>query len=128
MKVLYVTYCAKHKNDFLKGMNVKVKPDQLYISSRIVEFVNYCKQRKVDWAIFSDLYGLWFPNKKHEWYEMPPDFVTADDLILLLKDFLKRTKRYDIIYFYHPAKWPLHPVYQKVIEASDKVKLISILE
>ena len=41
--------------------------------------MNKCKEKKVEWAIFSDLYGIWFPSIKHEWYEKPPNTVTEEE-------------------------------------------------
>jgi len=34
--------------------------------------MNRCKEKRVEWAIFSNLYGVWFPNVEHEWYEKNP--------------------------------------------------------
>ena len=43
--------------------------------------------RVVDWAIFSDLYGVWFPDVRHPWYEKNPATVTESEFRGLVNDF-----------------------------------------
>jgi len=45
-----------------------VTPDKLYTDAPIQRFMAACKRCDVKWAIFSDLYGVWFPDVTHEWY------------------------------------------------------------
>jgi hypothetical protein len=70
---IYLTYCARDKNDVYKGTGEKVFPDQLYISDRVQNFIAHCKDRGVCWAILSDKHGVWFPDVKHKWYDKAPD-------------------------------------------------------
>ena len=35
--------------------------------------------RGVNWAIFSDKYGVWFSNGLHEWYEKNPNKITEEE-------------------------------------------------
>lgn len=46
-----------------------------------------CKAKNVRWAIRSDLYGIWFPEIRHEWYEKDSDTVTDAEFSALLRDF-----------------------------------------
>ena len=39
---------------------------------------------RVKWAIFSDYYGIWFADEKHQWYEKNPDTVTNEEYKKLL--------------------------------------------
>lgn len=73
---IYITHCSAKKDDSLKNTGRKVTPDKLYIATPTQRFMNKCKEKKVNWAIFSDLYGVWFPDIEHEWYEKDPDTVT----------------------------------------------------
>jgi hypothetical protein len=84
---IYSTHCSAQKSDALKASGLKVPPDQLYTASTIRAFIEQCKEKRVDWAILSDLYGVWFPNVKHEWYEKHPDTVTPDEFDQILKGF-----------------------------------------
>jgi len=61
---LYLTYCSAKKR---KGIHT---PDNLYISDRISKFINRCTVLDVDWAIFSALYGLFFPREKKKDYNV----------------------------------------------------------
>ena len=61
---IYITHCSARKNDALRKTGEKVTPDKLYTSPRIQRFMHACMDRKVQWAIFSDLYGMWFPDVK----------------------------------------------------------------
>jgi hypothetical protein len=88
-----------------------------------------CKAAKVDWAIFSDQYGVWFPQIKHVWYEQDPEKVTDAEFDELLRNFDETLSNYDEIFFYHnPGRF--HPLYRRLIRATrlvDKVSLISHL-
>lgn len=43
----------------------------------------------VEWAIFSDLYGVWFPDVEYEWYEKDPGTATEEEFSKLLEGFLR---------------------------------------
>ncbi len=73
-----------------------------------------CKKRHVRWAILSDLYGVWFPHVKHEWYEKSPDSVTPEEFRALLCDFDWKLKRYkEIWFYYHPGRF--HSLYKRLL-------------
>jgi len=97
---IYLTHCTRKKDDSLKHTGEKVTPDRLYQGKFVGAFVRTCKQRGVDWAKFSDLYGVWFPHVKHEWYEKHPSSVTDSEFWELVKDFDEKLARYDEIWFY----------------------------
>lgn len=61
---LYLTYCSAKKR---KGIHT---PDTLYISNRISSYIERCRIVGVDWAIFSALYGLIFPEEKKKDYNV----------------------------------------------------------
>lgn len=84
---IYITHCSAKKDDSLKNTGRKVTPDKLYIATPTQRFMSKCKEKKVNWAIFSDLYGVWFPDIEHEWYEKDPDTVTEQEFRNLVKDF-----------------------------------------
>jgi len=98
---IYATHCSAKKNNSLKDSGEKVAPDELYTSRRIQRFMGVCKSKRANWAIFSDLYGVWFPTVEHRWYEKPPSSVTEKEFIGLLSDFDKQLRSYDEIWFYY---------------------------
>jgi len=113
---IYLTHCCASKNEQLKGTDIRVTPDKLYTSSRTQKFMNTCKETKVNWAILSDKYGIWFPNIKHMWYEKHPKTVTESELEALVKDFEQKLEQYDEIYFYyHPGRF--HKLYKRLLES-----------
>ena len=68
---------------------------------------------KVDWAIFSDKYGVWFPKARHLWYEKDPDSVSDMEFKQLLDNFDRELKDYNEIWFYHnPGRF--HPLYRRL--------------
>lgn len=114
---IYITHCSAKKKDSLEGTGKSVSPDSLYTSTPIQRFIKRCKREEVRWAIFSDLYGVWFPDKKRPWYEKSPDSVTQEELEHLVSDFDKKLFKYKNIFFYHnPGRF--HPLYKKVIRKS----------
>jgi len=46
---------------------------------------------------FSDRYGVWFPQVRHEWYEKDPDTVTESEFSALLRDFDEKLAGYSEI-------------------------------
>ena len=90
-------------------------PDRLYTAKPIQRFMRRCIEIGVNWAIFSDLYGVWFPSERHEWYNKPPGRVTEQEIIELLSDFNQQLSNYDEIWFYyHPSR--IHPLYLRLLE------------
>ncbi|MCL4417808.1 MAG: hypothetical protein M1365_14150 [Actinobacteria bacterium] len=76
----------------------------------------------MNWAIFSDLYGIWFPYIEHEWYEKDPNRVTEKEYKNLLNDFDQKLQDYDEIRFYHnPGRF--HSLYKRLI-SEPKLKII----
>jgi hypothetical protein len=65
---IYLTHCSATKDDSLKGTGLKITPEQLYKARPTQSFMKRCKSLGVHWAIFSDYYGVWFPEIKREWY------------------------------------------------------------
>jgi hypothetical protein len=124
---IYITHCSAKKNDDFKDSNKEIFPDKLYTSKRIRAFMNRCKEKKVQWAIFSDLYGIWFPEEKHAWYDKSPDSVMEEEYHSLLNNFNQRLLHYDEIWFYHnPGRF--HPLYKKLLKDSalkNKIHLFS---
>jgi hypothetical protein len=115
---IYITHCSAKKRGSLRYTGKKVCPDKLYASSRIQRFMSRCKGQKVKWAIFSDLYGVWFSHEKRSWYEKPPDEVTGHEFRALVRNFDRRLRRYNSIYFYHhPARF--HRLYRRLIRWSS---------
>lgn len=95
------------------------------------DFMRPCKAKGACWAIFSDEYGVWFPEVKHPWYEKNPDDVTFAQFALLLRDFDEKLSTYAEIYFYHTADKALHQLYAGLLERSSlavRVKKITDLE
>jgi hypothetical protein len=123
---VYLTYCAREKEDSYKETKEKMFPDQLYKSTRIQEFMNQCKDRGIRWAILSDKHGVWFSNVKHKWYDKPPDCVTPDEFSELLRKVNEKLSGYSEILFYcDPSS--LHPLYDRLLketELADRVKII----
>jgi hypothetical protein len=89
-----------------------------------------CKQKQVDWAILSDLYGVWFPDVEHGWYEKHPNTVTEEEFDAIVKDFQRKLESYKEIWFYFNGE-SFHSFYQRVLQATnlkDRVKLFCELE
>lgn len=98
---IYLTHCSAKKDDSLKNSGRKVPPDKLYTATPTQRFMNKCKETHVNWAIFSDLYGVWFPDIEHKWYEKDPNTVTEKEFYQLLDDFNRKLQRYEEIWFYY---------------------------
>lgn len=61
---LCVTYCAKNK------WEGTLPPDALYVSQRIHRFASHCKAERLNWAILSAKYGLFFPEESRDEYNV----------------------------------------------------------
>jgi hypothetical protein len=127
--VIYITHCSAKKNKDFKGTNHKVTPDLLYTATPIQRFMNKCKNKKINWAIFSDKYGVWFSHIPHEWYEKNPNKVTEQEFNELIRNFDTSLRQFDEVYFYcNPGRF--HKLYKRLLESSElnsKIKLITHL-
>lgn len=124
MTRIYVTHCSHKKDNRYKETGEAISPDLLYTATPTQRFMARCKARGVRWAIFSDQYGVWFPEKKHEWYEKDPNKVTEDEFSKLVRDFDNKLARYsEICFYYNPGRF--HPLYARLLDRSmlaDRVK------
>lgn len=124
MTRIYITHCSAKKDDSLKNTGRKVPPDKLYKAMPTQRFMNKCKQKKVNWAIFSDLYGVWFSNEKHKWYEKDPSKVSDQGFEALVTNFEQKLKEYNEVWFYYnPGRF--HWLYKRLLQETklkDKVK------
>ena len=121
-KRIYITHCSAKKDNSLKDTGQKVFPDELYTATPAQRFMKKCKKVDVNWAIFSDLYGVWFPDIKHEWYEKNPGKVTEQEFSDLLHNFKSMLDCYDEIYFYHnPGRF--HKLYKRLINNNNLADL-----
>jgi len=127
MRIIYLTHCCAKKDDSLRGSRKKVTPDKLYQSTPIQRFINECKKKGVEWAIFSDKYGVVFPNQEIEWYDKHPSKVTDEEFKELLKDFDQKLAAYDEIWFYYnPGRF--HRLYERLLNESklrDRIRLFT---
>jgi hypothetical protein len=101
MTRIYITHCSHKKDDRYKGTGEAVSPDSLYTATLTQRFLTRCKARGVRWAIFSDLYGVWFPEVRHQWYNKDPSKVTEAELAKLIRDFDDTLASYSEIFFYY---------------------------
>jgi len=114
---IYVTHCTGIKDDSYRFSNAPLYPEQLYRSTPTQRFIARCKKAEVKWAIFSDKYGLWFPEIKKRWYDKHPDTVTEKQFAELLFGFDENLKDFSEIWFYNNPSW-FHPLYQRIIAKS----------
>lgn len=126
---IYITHCYAKKDNSLKNTGKKVTPDKLYTATPTQRFMNKCKAMKVNWGIFSDSYGVWFPDIEHEWYEKDPNMVTEQEFKILVNDFEQKLQNYDEIWFYYnPGRF--HSLYKRLLQETKlagKVKLFTHL-
>jgi hypothetical protein len=114
---IYVTHCSHKKNDSLKGTGVAAPPQEVYTATPTQRFMARCSAAGVKWAIFSDLYGVWFPEVRNPWYEKDPNTVTESEFQALLDNFEAVLAPFDEIHFYYnPGRF--HGLYQRLIESS----------
>jgi hypothetical protein len=123
---LFFTFCSGKKNESLRRSGKKVTPDLLYTSLRVQSFIARCKANDVCWAIFSDEYGIWFPETKHEWYELSPkDALRRGDFPRLLADFDEKLKDFDVIHFCPgTGEDHIHRLYRNLVRDSSLKKKI----
>jgi len=119
MKRIYVTHCSREKDSTLEQSGEKVTPDRLYTSTGLQRFIRHCNERGYDWAILSDHYGVVFKDEPIAWYNKPPDSVTEEEFIELLRSFVTRLKPYDEIYFHHRAS-ETHPVFSRIVNQAKE--------
>jgi hypothetical protein len=129
MGLIYLTHCSHKKEARCKQSREAVPPDVLYTARPTQRFMQRCKNKNVRWAIFSDKYGVWFPEVRHEWYEKDPNTVTEAEFVALLGDFDEKLNAYPQICFYHnPGRF--HPIYGRLLLQSalaGRVKKITHL-
>ena len=127
---IYLTHCTGIKDNLIKDTGKKVGPDSFYQSIPIKRFFGRCKDQKVEWAVFSDKHGIWFPGTKHSWYDKHPDTVSADEFKSLVENFDDNLMNFTEIWFYNNPAW-FHKLYKKVLKKSSlhsRIKLFSHLE
>lgn len=124
----FITYCSAKKDDSLKGTGIEVTPDDLYIGkTRIQPFMRACRQQRVRWAIFSDLYGIWFSDEKHSWYEKSPNDVTETEYRALLNNFDNKLGQFNEIYFYRPNPRRFHTLYERILRETSLIDRVQII-
>jgi hypothetical protein len=83
-----------------------------------------CKEKGVNWAIFSDKYGVWFPDEMHEWYDLHPKYAKVN-LGQLINNFDDRLEQYNEIWFYYnPGRF--HPLYRNLLNRTNLKKRIKV--
>jgi len=124
---IFLTHCSAKKNDI--SVDESVTPDLLYSAAFIQRFIKRCNDKNNKWAIFSDLYGVWFPDVKHPMYDKHPGSVTNEEFKVLLDNFSINLVKYDeIIFYYNPGRF--HPIYDKILNETslkNKVRRITHL-
>ncbi len=119
MKRIYITHCSAKKDDSLRGTGIEVTPDRLYTAIPLQRFVKRCKEMDVEWAIFSDKYGIVFPWERIKWYDKHPNSVTPEEFRSLVENFVEKLSTYDEIWFYYnPGRF--HSLYRKLVEEVTK--------
>ena len=131
---IYITHGSTQKDDSLKNTNKKAYPDKLYTSALAQGFMWRCKLKKVNWAILSSFYGIWFPNMKYKWYEKYPSSIVKRGIVKdsekfneLLIDFDQKLHDFSEIWFYCNPK-RLHSLYKELLHETslkDKIKIFS---
>jgi len=114
---IYITPCSKEKEESYRLSGDLAPPDLLYTSGFIQGFMQRCKTKRVRWAIFSDLYGIWFPEIERAWYEKDPATVSEDEYSSLLRGFDERLEPYEQIWFYYDPNLSL-PLHKRLLNAS----------
>ena len=118
MPRVYITHCCRKKDEQYRETGEFVSPDLLYTSTATQRFMTQCKARGVRWTIFSDLYGVWFPEVRHKWYEKDPNTVDEVEFLALLRDFDEKLTAFSEILFYHnPGRF--HLMYVRLLDQSQ---------
>ena len=129
MEEIFITHCSGKKDENLKTTGEKVTPNLFYIGPRKQGFMKKCKDSNVNWAIFSDKYGIWFSHEKRGWYNKPPNTVTEEEFEILVKNFEEKLADFKKIYFYYnPARF--HRLYKKLlttVNLKERIVLITHL-
>lgn len=126
---IYLSPCCAEKEPALKGTGKAVTPDKLYTGTTVRRFMDECQRCNVRWAIFSDLYGVWFPQVPHQWYEKDPDMLTEAEFEALRKNFDEQLSTFSDIRFYN-ASGDLHPFHRRLLletTLAEKVTLFTHL-
>ena len=130
MMRVYLTHCSAEKEPTLKESGKTATPDDLYTNSQIQQFMMRCKERGVSWGVLSDLYGVYWSDERHSWYEKHPDTVKQHEEDKIIQDFERKLSHYDEIWFYIRPK-SFHPFYARVLERivlADKIRTFEDLE
>ena len=102
----------------------------MYTATPIQRFMLKCKDLGVNWAVFSDRYGVWFSNIEHEWYEKDPNDVTKEEFRKLVEDFDYELSRFEEIWFYYnPGRF--HRLYKRLLRTTslkNRIRLFTHLE
>lgn len=129
MTRIYVTHCSHKKDEHYKETGEAIFPDLLYTARPTQKFMTRCKEGGVRWAIFSDLYGVWLPQVRHEWYEKDPNKVSKAEFLALVRDFDEKLASYsEICFYYNPGRF--HRLYARLLDRSvlaGRVKRITHL-
>ena len=129
MSKIFVTHCSRKKDDSLRDTGKAVTPEELYTAQPLRRFVRTCKDAGVEWAIFSDKYGIVFPSEKIEWYNKSPNEVSEKEFQKLLQNFVSRLSAYEEVWFYHYGRFHPHPLYKTLATEArlrgTKVRLFS---
>lgn len=127
---IYITHCSAKKDNALINSGKKVTPEKLYTATPTQRFMRRCVEQGVDWAIFSDMYGVWYCDETREWYDKHPDSVTKIEFEYLLNDFDTKLQKYDEIWFYYnPGRF--HNLYRRLLSKSklkNKFKLFTHID
>ena len=89
-----------------------------------------CKDAKVNWAIFSHNYGIWFSKDFHDWYEKNPNTITDDEFKKMVRDFDEKLHGFDEIWFYYNLG-RFHSLYKRLLDETtlkNKIKTFTHLE
>ncbi|PCH96872.1 MAG: hypothetical protein COB85_03150 [Bacteroidetes bacterium] len=120
---IYLTHCTGIKDNSIKETKEKITPDRFYQSLPMQRFIAKCKSQNVEWAIFSDKYGIWFPDVKRGWYDKHPDSVSTTEFNLLVENFDNNLNNFSEIWFYNNPAW-FHELYKKILVQSSLKKKI----
>src|SRR5262249_49185400 len=95
---IYITHCSGQKDDSLECSRRKLPPQSLYTGARTQRFMARCAAQGVRWAIFSDHYGVWFPERARRWYsdeEGDPNRVSEPRFRRLVRNFDRALRGYE---------------------------------